>query len=769
MSDDEQVPVLNLTAVRAHLQRYAGVPGYINIWSAPAKLSYSFATDPDGLAAAAEQVRDLDVQGEHSIYLRGTTVVRPMKRNHREPDGRIVNERGLDSDTSHWIGLQADIDFGKPGYAPGVQEAVAAILGARVPEPSELIASGHGVYPVLLFDQPVPDGPEVRQLAVDFAAELRNAFELAGYKLDPGLGKDPARVWRIPGTVNRRPDHDQPVACAAISPEPYTVYPFAELRARIPVAARTSLAAAVLDEDEGGLVNAGLTGRFVDPEATSFVERFAWEPLRTAEHGRNVNDRLNTTALVVGHFVQDWFGGDADRAFDRIAQVYLSEVGARYGWTSLNATDRATIESGLTRGMEEPYHRVTPEDAIAPAPEGSELAETVLEREIAARERTLMVDREARRRIAQREDARRPRISDGLIDVRDLHKIEPPKMLMDGLIPADSVGFLAGKSGSYKSFLAVSWGCHLAAGRAWLGRVDFAVPERVRVLYVAAEGAAGIAQRIQAWELANNTELPAGSLVVYPRPIKLNSELVAEELHTLVGAEGFGMVIVDTYHRAAGGGDENKEQDFAVVFEAVARLRDDFGCSTLFLDHTGHGGGRPRGTSAKIDDSDYVVVTDYEGMLRTRSVQRLLSVFKLKDQDVTGEWPIRLADVSEIGPKGSAVIEIGEVEGGVSSLPLTPRWHDIDAVHVPAEIINLNGKGREAARDVFRVLSYVDEMDGLTTAQIRAALKEHVAVEYSDSVYFAGLSMLKKKNVVLPGSTPSRHILAPRFEPPRAD
>lgn len=759
IEDDGRAPVLDLAAVRAHLQRYADTPGYLNIWSAPSKRSYSFATDTEGLTAATEQVRDLDVQGEHSIYLRGTTVARPMQ----------PTERGRDDDTSHWIGLQADIDYGKPGYASDGEEATRVILSARLPEPSELIASGHGVYPVLLFDRPVPDGPEVRQLAVDYVTELRRAFEAAGYKLDPGLGKDPARVWRIPGTVNRRPDHDAPVACRAISVEPYTVYPFAEVRARVPVAPVASLSAPVLGEDDT-LVNAGRTNRFTDAEATAFVERFGWEPLRTAEYGQNVNIRLNDTSLVVGHFVRDWFGGDPDRAFERIAEVYLSDVGQRYGWVRLNATDRATIESGLTRGMEEPYRRVTPEeavaDAIAPAPEGSDLAEVVLEREIAARERSLMVDREARRRIALREDAKRPRISEGLIDVRDLHKIEAPKMLMDGLVPADSVGFLAGKSGSYKSFLAVSWGCHLAAGRAWLGRPDFAVPERVKVLYVAAEGAAGIAQRIQAWELANNTELPAGSLVIYPRPIKLNSELVAEELHGLVGAEGFGMVIVDTYHRAAGGGDENKEQDFAVVFEAVARLRDDYRCSTLFLDHTGHGGGRPRGTSAKIDDSDYVVVTDYEGMVRTRSVQRTLSVFKLKDQDVTGEWSIRLADVPQIGPKGSAVVELGEVTGGASLLPLTPRWHDIDAVAVPAEIVNLNGKGREAARDVFRVLSYVDEPDGLTTAQIRAALKEHVAVEHADSTFFNGVALLKKNGVILPGSTSSRHVLAPRFDPP---
>jgi hypothetical protein len=477
-----------------------------------------------------------------------------------------------------------------------------------------------------------------------------------------------------------------------------------------------------------------------------------------AKSGVGFRYALMGAAMMSGRFVVA-----ADRPREA-AEKYLRGAVEKV-WGTVNDEDEEWIQTGLDDGEADPY-TIEPEEEEAHDPDVDPDGYAArLSRLVAGEVERMQVRELAQREWQRARDADKPRIADGLIDVRDLHKIEAPRMLMGGLIPADSVGFLAGKSGSYKSFLAVSWACHLASGRAWQASPEFEVPERQRVLYVAAEGAAGIAQRIQAWEAGHGVELPAGSLVVYPRPIKLNSELVAEELHQLVGERGFDVVIVDTYHRSAAGSDENDATEFSTVFEAVARLRDDHGCSTLFLDHTGHGGGRPRGTSAKIDDSDYILVSDYEGMVRARHVQRTLSVFKLKDQDVAGEWSIRLADVPEIGPRGSAYIEIGDVAGGRSLLPLTPRWFDLDAVPVPAEIVNLNGKGREAARDIFRILAYIEEPDGLTTAQIRRALNEHTGVDYSDSVYFAGLSMLKKEGVIGPGASASKHVLSPRLAP----
>ena len=56
----------------------------------------------------------------------------------------------------------------------------------------------------------------------------------------------------------------------------------------------------------------------------------------------------------------------------------------------------------------------------------------------------------------------------------------------------------------------------------------FAVREPGRVLYVAAEGASGVAQRVEAWKRAHGS-LDRGQLVVYPKPIKLNvQEIMAK-------------------------------------------------------------------------------------------------------------------------------------------------------------------------------------------------------------------------------------------------
>jgi hypothetical protein len=394
--------------------------------------------------------------------------------------------------------------------------------------------------------------------------------------------------------------------------------------------------------------------------------------------------------------------------------------------------------------------------AVAEQEEADEDKPTALELEIRSRERALYVDREARRRLALLDRARRPSIMSGLID--DLDSIEQPEMLLGSLIPELAVGFLAGRSGAYKSFLATSWACCIATGRPWLGDDRFKVTRSLKALYVAAEGAAGAGARIRAWEKVTGTSR-AGKLQLYPRPIHLNDAGQAEELAEVVRDEGYEFLVVDTFRRSAPGAEENSPTEMGIVFDAVARIRDEHKCGVMFVDHTGHvNAGRPRGASSKGDDADYVLSADYDGNTREAQVQRWLSVTKLKDEESGQRWPIRLAPVEDHFP----VVELGTVTAS-GLLPLVPRWFDIDAVPVPAEIVNLNGKGRAAARDIFRVLAYVNDQDGLTTAQIRKALNES-SIEHTDSVYYAGLSMLKDEGVIVAGSSASKHALDGRFQ-----
>ncbi len=62
--------------------------------------------------------------------------------------------------------------------------------------------------------------------------------------------------------------------------------------------------------------------------------------------------------------------------------------------------------------------------------------------------------------------------------------------VMKNYITENSLCSIYGPSGSYKSFLAISWACHIATGIEWSGnRVNPGV-----VIYIVGEGGLGLAE-----------------------------------------------------------------------------------------------------------------------------------------------------------------------------------------------------------------------------------------------------------------------------------
>lgn len=386
------------------------------------------------------------------------------------------------------------------------------------------------------------------------------------------------------------------------------------------------------------------------------------------------------------------------------------------------------------------------------ADDSSDDEESAFDKEVTRKLRELQVIEEARRRLAQARRAHRPKIADGLITNLDL--IEPPLMLMSLLIPEESVGFLAGRSGAYKSFLATSWACCIATGRPWLGRSEFMVRRPLKVLYVAAEGAAGAAGRIKAWEKANEVSRE-NKLWLYPRSIHLNDEGQADELAEVITSQGVEFLIVDTYHRSAPGTEENSSTDFGMVFEAVAAFRDDLGCSTLFLDHTGGAkAGNPRGTSAKRDDADYVLSSTYQGEEAVVGAQRELFVTKLKDEDTSGRWNIRLEGVKD---EHFPIVTIGALDG--HDIHVRGDWFLMDncpeltvdvigVIDVAANKGNRKGRGRDAARWILRLLMSVNDENGLSVADIKRMLKAAPPTEkVSEDLIRRGISLLGESGI----------------------
>ena len=90
-----------------------------------------------------------------------------------------------------------------------------------------------------------------------------------------------------------------------------------------------------------------------------------------------------------------------------------------------------------------------------------------------------------------------------MLSVADLAALPEPAWLLEDLLP---VGFnvLFGPSNVGKSFLALDWALCIASGIPWFGQQT----EAGTVVYIAAEGVAGIYRRVQAWEHARSRPAP---------------------------------------------------------------------------------------------------------------------------------------------------------------------------------------------------------------------------------------------------------------------
>ncbi|UXA09991.1 helicase RepA family protein [Mycobacterium sp. SMC-8] len=184
-----------------------------------------------------------------------------------------------------------------------------------------------------------------------------------------------------------------------------------------------------------------------------------------------------------------------------------------------------------------------------------------------------------------------------------LDELEPPEPLIADVLSRHTYAILRGRDASFKSFVALDWGLCLATGAPWQGKAV----ERVKVLYIAAEGAHGIAQRVRAWEAAHDIKVDPDWFVV--RRSAVNVFRARDDYaHLLDHIErgGYGLVIVDTLRRVSGGANGN-DTDMGVVVDNLDRIkRATANGSVLAVAHTDKGDNDTRGFSGIEDDADTV-------------------------------------------------------------------------------------------------------------------------------------------------------------------
>ncbi|MEB5973498.1 helicase RepA family protein [Pantoea dispersa] len=202
--------------------------------------------------------------------------------------------------------------------------------------------------------------------------------------------------------------------------------------------------------------------------------------------------------------------------------------------------------------------------------------------------------------------------------------------VMKHVLPAQALCSIYGPSGSFKSFLAVSWACHISAGLPWAGhRVN-----RGAVLYIVGEGGIGVPRRIRAWEQVYQQRVENVWLVnrpVFPvRQSEVQEVILAAGQIASEGGLPVRLIVIDTLARCFGGNDENDARDMGAFIEGCDDIKRKTGATVLVVHHSGKDEARgARGSSAfrAALDAEFQVKREDE------NIALILSCTKMKDAE----------------------------------------------------------------------------------------------------------------------------------------
>ena len=178
------------------------------------------------------------------------------------------------------------------------------------------------------------------------------------------------------------------------------------------------------------------------------------------------------------------------------------------------------------------------------------------------------------------------RLRSVLVDSAGIVAMPPPRWLISSYLVRDSLALLYAPSGAGKTFLAVDLAMSVARGAWWNGQ---AVEAPETVLYVIAEGVAGMGRRLKAWAQHHGAyDLSNGSPVMWlPRAVNLSDPFEAAALAEVAGELAPGLVVIDTLARCTTGAEENSAKDMGIVVDRLDELRRATAATVLVVHHSG--------------------------------------------------------------------------------------------------------------------------------------------------------------------------------------
>lgn len=233
----------------------------------------------------------------------------------------------------------------------------------------------------------------------------------------------------------------------------------------------------------------------------------------------------------------------------------------------------------------------------------------------------------------------RPPLRYRLRTADELAALPPIRWRIRGILPESGIAAVFGPSGSGKSFLVLDMLAAITEGRDWFGARTKPCP----VVYLALEGEAGIAQRVQALRAHHGETLDGFHFLTQPLSLLEQGDLADLVQAICMADAGNGVAVVDTLNRAAPGADENSSVDMGRLIEAAKRLQAALGGLVLLVHHSGKDQSRGlRGHSSLLGAIDASIE------VTRNDDRRAWRVGKAKDGRDGEEQPFRL-EVVELG------------------------------------------------------------------------------------------------------------------------
>lgn len=186
-------------------------------------------------------------------------------------------------------------------------------------------------------------------------------------------------------------------------------------------------------------------------------------------------------------------------------------------------------------------------------------------------------------------DPPKPSLAEEILTLSELQNVPKPQPLLPGRLNLNSLAWIAGPPGSYKTFLALDYALKVA--------------EHHPILYVAGEGLSGLYQRVEAWEHANHKSVVNTWWLPRAVPVTHTDWYALCDAARAIGAK---LVVLDTQARMSGNLDENSAPEMGQYINGCEALKRATGGCVLSNHHSSKNGSHLRGSTVVQGAADTI-------------------------------------------------------------------------------------------------------------------------------------------------------------------